>query len=364
MLWFALGCGGATATTTIAHPAPTPEATTAVPRVEITQLDAPLSGADRAPEGEGPVELFVGEDVLGSLPSGTHSRSDLRAAVFVPRGEWSEVRLGLTRAHLRGEDAELVATWLETLELDLPPGERFFAEGPAMEAGAITIVESIWDARQRVLGTLLAPDAPSWVRDAWALYQLARRKPGGVERLVESYVEHRARLGQTIEQDPAGAFWVSFCVDTKRESHEPTIDPRLLERWGQVRMVLDVDECLARVDARIVAHVVPIYDDASIRSFFRGATVEGTPPTVVRSPGPLRPGDVITHVRGEPLESLEQLGRHLGGLEPRHRVSIALQRGERTIRMWLRVPSMEVVREEVVFEIQPDPSQHPSWPFR
>ena len=349
----------------IAHPQPETEPVEQTPRVVISSLDAPISGRDRAPEGDGEVELVVGEDVRGTLDSGTVSRADLRSAVFVPRdGGWSEVRLGLMSAHLRGEDAELVATWLETLELDLPHGERFFVEGPAMEDGAITVLESIWDARVRVLGTLLAPDAQPWIRDAWASYQLARRRPDGAAQLVERYVEHRARLGRPIRDDPAGALWASFCVDTERDSRDAPIDPNVLERWSDLRGVIDVDECLARVDARIVAHVVPIYDAASIRSFFRGATVEGMPPTVVRSPGPLRPGDVVTHVRGERLESLDALGRHIGRLEPRHRVSIAVERGEQTVRMWLRVPSMEVVREEVVFEILPDPSEHPRWPFQ
>ena len=354
-----LGCGAATTSTPIEHPRPRePEPVEVTPTVEIHSLQAPISGAERTPDGDVEVQLRLGEDVEGSLESGLHPAARVRRAVFIPRGDWIDLELGDARVLLRGADAELVATWLETLpDLAFPEGERRFVEGSPMEDGTITVVESLWDARVRILGTLLLPDSNPWVRDAWATYELARRKPNGVERLIASYVSHRAMTGRALREDPDGALWACFCLDLRDEP------PSQLESQADQAFVLDVDACLAHVDARIVAHVVPIYDEASIRSFFRGATVEGSPPTVVRSPGPLRPGDVITHVRGNRLESLEQLGRHIGELEPRHRVSIALQRGERTIRMWLQVPSLEVVREQVVFEILPDPSGHPAWPF-
>ncbi len=357
---FLIACGGATAPVEHPDPQPEPEPESAqvTPRVRIANLEAPSSGAPFIAETEGDeVELELGPNVEGTLQAGTHSRADIRNALFYPRGSWTEFEVGQRRVRLRGDNA--VVHWLQSLELHLSEGQHSFLEGSPHEVGSITVVESLWEARVRILGTLLLPEAEPWARDAWATYQLALRKPGGVDRLVDNYVAHRANTGIPIHQDQAGAFWASFCVDIARQNPSEN-----LSAWGDRREVIDVDLCLSHLNARIVAHVVPVYDAPSIRRFFRGATVEGTPPTVVRSPGPLRPGDVITHVRGQRLENLDLLGRSIGTLEPRHRVSIAVQRGEQTIRMWLRVPTMEVIREDVLFEIDPDPSEHPRWPFR
>ena len=188
-------------------------------------------------------------------------------------------------------------------------------------------------------------------------------------RLVaEAYTRHRtAPHPIAAGQDLDGAGLLAFCADLHsggsiwnppvevRET-QPPMDARRWERWVEeaaaFRGVVEFDGCLRAAGLKLVALRVPRYDARSIRRLLGGATAEGSPPVVVRSPGPLRPGDRLLYLRGVRLESLDDIGLALVGIERGRRLVLTVQRDERRVRQWITVPTLEAESEAVRFAIE------------
>ncbi|MEM9067606.1 MAG: hypothetical protein AAGE52_03845 [Myxococcota bacterium] len=370
-----VACGHASAPPTT-PPAPPPQETPppVAPRLDVqseraTWNDAPLPwptatlGAAWVPREVGDdveIEVQIRDGVLATLASGTRTAGEIREAFFA-RGPIRDVEVGPRRLKLAGTDLDLHAFG------ELPAGETWIVIGAELfRRPGILVLPQLEGFEEVLAGVLYAPGLPPWLQDALGAYLRSRDALRGSEEgarwVLEAYAAHRDALGTSLsEGDQSGAQLALFCLDLKGAVTGESL--RELEGRGDFRGVLDLDDCLRAVDARLVARVIPRYTDVSIRRFFHGALVEGEPPTVVRSPGPLRMGDVITHLRGEPFARLHDLGQLIGTLEPRRRLTVAVRRDGRRVRLWLTVPTMEVESQEVRFSVEPDPARHPAWPF-
>ncbi len=188
-------------------------------------------------------------------------------------------------------------------------------------------------------------------------------------RLVaEAYARHRTAPHPIAAGDDLdGAGLLAFCADlhssgsiwNQRSNVAEATDPPTAQRWrtwveeaAAFRGVVEFDGCLRAAGLKLVALRVPRYETRSIRRLLGGATAEGTPPVVVRSPGPLRPGDRLLYLRGVRLESLDDIGLALVGIERGRRLVLTVQRDERRVRQWLTVPTLEAESEAVRFAIE------------
>ncbi len=222
-------------------------------------------------------------------------------------------------------------------------------------------------------------DAPEWWTRGLADYLalLIEHQAGALpselayDELLDRYTRHRQRPGEsppTAEGSAAadvGAL-VAFCVDVElrtrstslvealRQSGEGPLDPeRLLARIAHDhpeiatrhrgrsarRGVIELDGCLRRGGRKLIAHHVPLADPARLVRV--GALDPDTAEVRERGPGPLRPGDIIRHVRGRAIRRAWDIVFYLRDLGGRHRFSVSVQRGEETIRTWLRMVAVD-----------------------
>jgi hypothetical protein len=219
----------------------------------------------------------------------------------------------------------------------------------------------------------MVPGPPYWRAGVarYAEWTVASEGEGArlLRRVAEAYERHRtAPHPIAAGRDLDGAGLLAFCADLHsggaiwnqrvevREATQQPIDPRRWRRWVEAaaafRGVVEFDGCLRAAGLKLVAVRVPRYDARSIRRLLGGATAEGSPPVVVRSPGPLRPGDRLLYLRGVRLEHLDDIGLALVGIERRRRLVLTVRRDERRVRQWITVPTMEAESETVRFSIE------------
>lgn len=283
--------------------------------------------------------------------------------------------------------------WVEIPPNDLAPTPESRLE--SYERAAVAIEAWLGEPRQRLLwsddgdaGIPIVQDAPlpalirAWLAGGpewWTrgvsdyLAMLIEHQAGALpselayDELLDRYTRHRHHPGEspsTAEGDAAadvGAL-VAFCVDVElrtqstslvealRQSGEGPLAPDALQariarahpeiaarHAGRAarRGVIELDGCLRRGGLKLIAHHVPIVDPARLVRV--GALDPETAEVRQRGPGPLRPGDVIRNVRGHAVRRAWDIVFYLRDLGGRHRFSVSVQRGEETIRTWLRM---------------------------
>ena len=229
---------------------------------------------------------------------------------------------------------------------------------------------------------------PWWRQGLGAHLALVLRRGGGEleepdawSELMVRYHRHRrapnesprTATGQTAED--VGAL-VAFCLDVElaradrslvaelrradgpadlvaRIAHdEPELAQRHRARVAR-RGVMDLDACLTLAGSRLVAHEVPVVAPARLLQV--GALDEEEAAVTATGSGPLRAGDVIRHVRGLAVRHAWDIVFYLRDLQGRHRFSVSVQRGDRTIRAWLRMVTLDDdLPATVRFSAEPD----------
>ncbi len=220
---------------------------------------------------------------------------------------------------------------------------------------------------------------PAWWREGVADYlaMLIDHQAGALsaeaayDELMMRYTRHRGRPGESPSSAEGQAAadvgaLVAFCVDVelrtratslpaqlKRQAEAPFAPEPLragiaeehpelaLRHYGRAhrRGVIELDSCLRRSGRRLIAHEVPIVDPARLLRV--GALDEETAAVAEGGPGPLRSGDVIRHVRGRAVRRAWDIVFYLRDVSGRHRFSVSVQRGERIVRTWLRMVSLD-----------------------
>ena len=116
--------------------------------------------------------------------------------------------------------------------------------------------------------------------------------------------------------------------------------------------MVELDSCLELAGSRLVAHQVPVVDPARLAGV---GALDETSAVVAAGGGPLREGDVIRHVRGLAVRHAWDIVFHLRDLEGRHRFSVSVERGDRTVRAWLRMVSLgDGLPTTIRFTAEPD----------
>ena len=237
----------------------------------------------------------------------------------------------------------LLAAWLE--------GPEWWTHGAAAHLALVL---------GRASDTVSEPDA--W--DAlMTRYERQRRSPG------ESAAIAQGRVAEDV-----GAL-VSFCLAAALARTERSLlgavrtaatpegvlaqlahdEPELVERHRRrvaFRGVVELDSCLELAGSRLVAHQVPVVDPARLVGV---GALDETSAVVAAGGGPLREGDVIRHVRGLAVRHAWDIVFHLRDLEGRHRFSVSVERGDRTVRAWLRMVSLgDGLPTTIRFTAEPD----------
>ncbi|HJL02640.1 MAG TPA: hypothetical protein RMH85_01375 [Polyangiaceae bacterium LLY-WYZ-15_(1-7)] len=366
-----------------------------------------------------PVELTLADGVESSTLPAAPSWGEVRRALFVLGGARRVLDAGPSRIALvagREEDLDALAEGLEHAQVAAfarlgeaaagPLWVAFSRGAPASEGGpgwhwwrapAGPAPHAAASLLEAVAGSVVA--GPAWLRRGFGRYagwhlrqELEDLPPRALLQIVaDAWEAHRRAPGTrpiASGEDTDGAALALFCAELElraagRRLFEvlpegpldaaglrealAAVDPALAARHDArlaYRGVLDLDACLGRAGLRVVAVRVPRLGEDALRSLFGGATLEGEPPTVVRSPGPLRPGDVLTHLRGRPVRRMADVALHLAGLDGGRRVPAVFQRGERTRRQWLTLPRGLDEAGAVRFVLDPEEAaRHPAFPF-
>ena len=145
--------------------------------------------------------------------------------------------------------------------------------------------------------------------------------------------EKSSSLVDELRATGAGAFTPGRLDAILAEGH-PDVAARHRGRVAR-RGVIDLDRCLRRAGRKLVAHEVPMVDPARLLGV--GDLDEDSAMVLAGGRGPLREGDVIQHIRGRRVQRAWDIVFFLRDLEGRHRFSVSVQRGERTVRAWLRM---------------------------
>lgn len=371
-------------------PAPAPRPTT--PRAEVPPPREP----DPVPEPIAPPsELVVRETEAGAvLSAGAYSHTltfERAAAVDVPdehaalpvRIEGALMALGdeevanagqlrfLVRAAVRVDPAQCVGpcehlaafasehpAWANAARLYVRAPEVDVALAAGRERGRGWILDGGPEVDVDVAHWIAsALDGPRWWALARARYlQLlhevrADDAPATALRvaLADRYAAHR-RAHRTrpvaAGRDPDGAVLVAFCADLRDALRGPP------PAEGHFRGVLELDGCLREAGLHLVAVRGPALDARMRRRLLQGATAEGDPPVVTRSPGPLRPGDRLLRLHRTRLRALADLDLAVATLERRQRVLLRYEREGQTRRQWITIPRLESDTEFVRFVIE------------
>ena len=341
---------------------------------------------------EAEVTFEIGDGVEGLGPLEGEPSAYLRPGEHTHRlGRLGWVELGPGERgptpELRVETYEHAATAMEGL---LGAPRRRVLVGDDGDSGVPVAPE---DALSALAQAWLTPGPDWWTRGvADYLALLAAHRAGALpgERayaeLMDRYARHRDHPGEspaTAEGQVAadlGAL-VAFCADVELRIQRSSLvavlqrsgdgplspeallgelgrqHPELGERHrGRVarRGVIDLDGCLRRAGRQLLAHHVPRVDPARLLGV--GALDPATVEVRERGSGPLRPGDVVRFVRGRAIRHAADIVFHLRDLAGRHRFSVSVQRGEDTIRTWLRmVPLGEDLPTDVRFTAAKEP---------
>jgi hypothetical protein len=327
------------------------------------------------------VELSVTESIEPLGPRGGPPTAYLRAGAHTRRLRdvgWVELppmdAAGLedTRFARYQRAAVAIEAWLDAPRrtvLILPEGA---------EAPGTVIADPDASPTAAVVRAWLVED-PDWWRVGLGDYlaMLVDHRAGELssdaayDELMMRYIRHRAAPGESpgsAEGSVAGdvGALVAFCVDVELRTQGTSLTeelkaldggpfepealraqiadehPAIAQRhYGRAhrRGVIELDSCLRRGGRKLIAHEVPVVDPARLLRV--GALDEDTAQVEQGGRGPLRSGDVIRHVRGRAVRRAWDIVFYLRDLEGRHRFSVSIQRGERTIRTWLRMVSLD-----------------------
>jgi len=343
--------------------------------------------------GEGIEALGPHGDADAYLRPGTWTRR-LRDLGWVELAERDEGPAPDTRLESYERAAVAVEAWL-----DEPRRRLLWAEEDT--PGAVSIAPENPSAAL-VQAWLVA--APEWWNSGVADYLslLIRHQAGALPRelaydeLLDRYTRHRDRPGESplsAEGRAAadiGAL-VALCVDIELRTQSTSL-PRALAQidGGPIgpealldaiaadhpdiaarhraratqRGVIELDGCLRRGGRKLIAHHVPIVDPARLLRV--GALDPETAEVRERGRGPLRPGDVVQHVRGRAIRRAWDIVFYLRDLGGQHRFSVSVQRGEQVVRTWLRMVAVddELPTEVRFTAVEDDEADNEGDPFR
>lgn len=186
-----------------------------------------------------------------------------------------------------------------------------------------------------------------------------------LSQLYEAYREGRFAQDLASSRDPAwqgaGAALALYCLDSElrqtgnsfealhrqsvrgegfqeelfwehlREADRQAADN--LARRVSYRGVFDVHRCFEAGGLQVTAQARRRIDEAAWHRLLHGERVLGGPPTIAQvEGGPLRPGDRLRFVRGQRVQSWEDVARLIDGLPPYREIPVAVDRnGEQVV---------------------------------
>lgn len=337
------------------------------------------ASALRIPDAEVTLEVAEGIEPLGPLSGppvaylepGIHTHR-LREVGWIERPPLEPVGLEDTRLATYERAAVAIGAWLGEARHRI-----LLSNGDAALPGMVHAAPGASPTAAVIHGWLAAE--PDW----WAagvgdyLAMLVDHQAGELssdaayDELLLRYARHRDAPGESpasaegqVAAD-VGAL-VAFCVDVELRTRETSLPeelarltegplqptafrtrvarehPEIAQRHhdrSRRRGVIDLDSCLRRAGRRLIAHEVPVVDPARLLRV--GALDDATAQVERGGSGPLRSGDVIRNVRGRAVRRAWDIVFYLRDLGGRHRFSVSVQRGERTVRTWLRMVALD-----------------------